>query len=72
MKKYEVTIYNKDVRDHVRDEKRHPHFDAGWADQRFLQIEARDADDARKAILRRHPERKGFVIVDITEIPDYQ
>lgn len=72
MNEYEITIYNQEVRDCVQDNKRHPQFDSGWADQRFLMIEAKDADNARKIIRRRHPERKGFVIVDIVEIPNYQ
>ncbi|PCI48092.1 MAG: hypothetical protein COB49_06370 [Alphaproteobacteria bacterium] len=72
MNEYEVTIYNKQVRDYVRDDKKHPQYDSGWADQRFLMIVAKDADDARNIIRRRHPEHKGFVIVDITQVPTYQ
>lgn len=72
MNKYEITIYNKEVRNYVQGNKKHPQYDSGWADQRFLMIEAEDADDARKIVNRRHPDHKGFVIVDITKTPDYQ
>ncbi|MBL4801836.1 MAG: hypothetical protein JKY45_08060 [Emcibacter sp.] len=68
MKNYEITIFNKHVREHAQDDKKHPQYDMGWADQRFLQVEARSSDEARKSILRRHPEHKGFVIVDVTEV----
>jgi hypothetical protein len=72
MNDYEITIYNKQVRDCVQDGKSHPHYDSGWADQRFIMVEAKDATDARNIVRRRHPEHKGFVIVDIIEIPRYQ
>jgi len=71
MKKYEITLYNQDVRDHIRDDKQHPQFDHGWADQRFMQIEADTPEEAQKIINRRYPERKGFVIVNIIEIPSF-
>jgi len=72
MKIYEITIYNKEVREHVQKGLEHRQYDAGWADQRFLQVEAHDADEARTIINRRHPDHKGFVIVDVTEVPNYQ
>ena len=72
MKKYEVAIYNKDVRDCIEDDKEHPQFDSGWAEQRYLQIDARDSDDARRGVHRRYPENKGFIIANILEIPDFE
>ena len=71
MKTFEITLYNEDVRHCIRNYKPHPKFDDGWADQRFLQIEAYDLADARKVTGRRYPERRGFVIVDILELPEF-
>ncbi len=72
MPTFEVIVYNKDVRDHVRDNKKHPHYDEGWGDQRFFQVKADNMDHVRKIMTGRHPPQKGFVIVDITEMPEYQ
>ena len=71
MKTFEVTIYNKDVRDLVQLGESHHQYDDGWADQRFIQIDAQDADQARKIIQGRHPAHKGFIIVDVMELPDF-
>ncbi len=71
MKNYEITLYNQDVRELVQGNEIHPNFDDGWADQRFLQIKASTVEDARKAIHRRYPERLGFVIVDVLEMPEF-
>jgi hypothetical protein len=72
MNKYEITLYNQIVRDLVRDNKSHHHYDSGWADQRFVQIGAHNEDDAKRVIHRRYPEQKGFVIVDVSEIPGFE
>ena len=72
MKTYEVTLYNQDVRAALKDGQSHAQYDDGWADQRFLQVEARDMAEARRKVLTRHPERQGFVIVDIIELPNFQ
>lgn len=72
MKKYEITLYNKAVREAVADGKSHRQYDDGWADQRFIQIEAHDSREARNIIHRRHPAHKGFVVIDVTRIPDFE
>ncbi len=72
VKLFEITIYNKDVRDVLLEGKSHPSFDDGWADQRFIQIEALDSNDARKAINLKYPKRNGFLITDVTEIPNFE
>ena len=71
MKTYETTVYNQHVRDALKDGHSHGQFDDRWADQRFVQVKADNIDEARTKILNRHPERKGFVIVNIVELPDF-
>lgn len=71
MKTYEATLYNKDVREAQKEGNLHPQFDAGWADQRYVQIKAQDLAEARHKIATRHPAKKGFVIVDVVELPDF-
>ncbi|PCI32861.1 MAG: hypothetical protein COB54_05595 [Alphaproteobacteria bacterium] len=72
MKTYEITLYNQDVRKALESGHSHTQYDDAWADQHFLQVEARDMAEARRRIQTRHPERQGFIIVDIIEIPDFQ
>ncbi|MCK5424889.1 MAG: hypothetical protein KAI89_05920 [Emcibacter sp.] len=71
MKTFEITIYNEEVRESVRTERTHPNYDDGWADQRFLQIEGKDLDDVKETIKRRYPKRRGFVVVEIMELPNF-
>lgn len=71
MQNFEVTLYNKAVRRLTEEGESHPQFDDGWGDQRFIQIEADSPEDARRKVFGRYPERKGFVIIDIIELPDY-
>lgn len=71
MKTYEITLYNKEVRKLVEQGDSHPQYDDGWADQRFIQLQAENEERARRLIHARHPARKGFVIIDILELPDF-
>ena len=71
MKTFEITIYNEEVREFVRTTRTHPNFDDGWADQRFLQVEADDLNDVKRKLNRRYPKRMGFVVVEILELPKF-
>lgn len=62
---YEVTIYNKDVRALVKDNKSHSHFDDHWADAQVRDIEAMTEAEAREKISERYPPLEGFVIEGI-------
>lgn len=71
VRNFEVAMYNKEVRELAKMNDTHPQFDEGWADQRFIPIEARDEDHARRMINLQFPPRRGFVIINIIELPDF-
>jgi hypothetical protein len=66
VKKFEVGIYNKVVRELVAKGERHRDLNDSWADMHYLEITARDEGDARTKIEARHPSEKGFVITSIS------
>ncbi|PHZ83983.1 hypothetical protein [Paremcibacter congregatus] len=72
VKSFEAAVYNKKVRDLVLMNESHPQFDDGWADQRFIPVEARDENQAKRMISLQFPEKKGFVLTNILEIPDFE
>ena len=67
-RRFEVSLYNQEVRTLVRGNQGPPHFDARWADQRVLDVVARDENEARRVIAERFPPEDGFVITDVMPI----
>ncbi len=63
---FEVSIYNKDVRSQVLDNRGHLCFDEQWADVRVRDVVARDENEARRLIAERFPPDDGFVITAVT------
>lgn len=67
---FEFSLYNSDVRELVEIGDVHPTLDDGWAEQRYIQISARNEEEARQKLRRRFPEDKGFVISSTTKFTD--
>lgn len=67
MPKYEVTVYNREVRQRVEDGGHHKHFTDDWADFRYIEISAANEDQARARLADRYPAKQGFVIDSIVE-----
>jgi hypothetical protein len=59
---FEVTLYNKDVRALVKDNKAHRFFEDRWADETLQNVVARDEAEARRLIAERYPPEAGFVV----------
>lgn len=70
MPKFEVTIFNKQVRDKVEDGEHHPHFTDDWADFRYVEIRAENEDQARAQVKARHPPERGFVIDNVVKVEE--
>ena len=70
MGKFEITIYNKQVREKVEEGEHHPHYTDDWADFRYVEIRANSEDQARALIKERHPPEKGFVIDSVTKVEE--
>ncbi len=67
---YEALLYNQVVRDLLQDDKHHHYLDDAWAENRYVEIEAEDEDQARAMLERHYPADIGFVIGEILEAPD--
>ncbi len=68
MTKFEIAIYNAEVRKKVADGEHHKLFKDDWADMRYIEIEADNEEQARALIEVMHPSARGFVIDEILEI----
>ena len=68
MAKFEIAIYNTEVRQKVADGERHKRFTDDWADMRYIEIEADNEEQARALVEVMHPNVQGFVIDEFLEI----
>lgn len=62
VKKFEVTIYNQDVRQKVQDGEHHKEFTDSWADFRYVDVCAENEEQVRSKMEERYPSSQGFVI----------
>lgn len=69
MAKFEVTVYNKEVRDKVREGEHHSRFKDDWADFHYIEINADSEAQARTRAEARYPKSQGFVIDSIQKNP---
>ncbi len=65
---FEITIYNKDVREKVEAGEHHSGFRDTWADFQYIEIAAADEEEARARIEEMHPSVQGFVIDDVRKV----
>ena len=65
MAMFEITIYNKEVREKVEAGEHHSRFADSWADFQYIEIEAANEKQARARVEEIHPSVQGFVIDDI-------
>ena len=63
---YEVAVYNKAVRDAMKEGERHPFLKDEWADIHWIEAGLTPAA-ARQKVEVRFPSARGFVITDIQE-----
>jgi hypothetical protein len=68
--KFEVVVFNQEVRDRVAVQEKHEGYEDEWADPHYIQVSAHDEDGARAKINRQHPPEHGFVITDITPVTE--
>ena len=63
--KFEVIVYNQEVRRLIDEERHHRHLADSWADNHHEEIAAETAEGARAKAERRYPAHQGFVIVEV-------
>lgn len=68
MPKFEVAIFNQQVREKVREGERHRDLSDDWADVHYIEVEAEDVSAARAKIQRKYPAERGYVIESVTSM----
>ena len=69
-KKFEVAVYNSEVRRLVKEGKRHRDLKDEWADTHYIEIQADDMQSARAKIANRYPENRGYVIEHVMPLSE--
>lgn len=62
MPKFEVAIFNREVRAKVREGDHHRDLDDRWADTHYITVTADDEIAARTSAESRYPPDRGYVI----------
>ena len=65
MAKFEIGLYNEEVRQRLKEGLRHRDLADSWGDIHYFEIEAEDAEEAKQKISRRYPPNRGYVIESI-------
>lgn len=65
MPKFEVGIYNEEVRARAREGLRHRDLSSDWADIHYYDVEAEDSGSARAKMARKYPAERGYVIESV-------
>ncbi len=65
---FEITIYNKEVREKVEAGEHHEGVRDYWADFQYIKIGAADEEEVRAMIETMHPSVQGFVIDDVRKV----
>ncbi len=68
MAKFEVAIYNEDVRNAVQEGERHKNLSDDWADIHYLEVNAASEGEARIKMLAKYPENLGYVIDSVAPV----
>ncbi len=67
MPKYEIAIFNAEVRDFVKRGESHERYEYSWADTHYIDVIAPGEEMARAKIEKQYPRHRGFVIENITK-----
>ena len=69
--KYEVVLFNTEVREMVAQGEHHRHLDDVWGENQHVEIRAVDIEDAKRKIGRRYPAHQGYEIVEVMHIQEF-
>ena len=68
MPEFEVAIYNEEVREKVRSGSWHRDLNDDWAEIHYIEVKAKDENDANQQILRKYPKNQGYVIESVIKV----
>lgn len=63
--KYEVGIYNRQVREALQEGEKHRHLSDEWADIHWIEMIAVDERDVRERLRVRYPPENGYVVTEV-------
>lgn len=66
--RFEVGIFNQDVRDALADGRRHRQLSDDWADMHFIEVMAKDREDARNIMTRRYTPHMGYIVAEVRQL----
>lgn len=68
MPKFEVSLYNKDVRKANQQGDQHELYEDSWSDLHYVETNAPDEAAARARIEKQYPSHRGFVIENVSQV----
>ncbi|RMF11885.1 MAG: hypothetical protein D6763_02010 [Alphaproteobacteria bacterium] len=71
LKKFEAAVYNEEVRACLAIGETHKGVGEEWAEVHYVELLARNLDDAKAMAARRFPASKGFVIREVEEMKEF-
>jgi hypothetical protein len=63
--KFEVGVFNQEVRDAMKIGERHPQLKDDWADIHWVDVMATDEKAARQKVNVQYPAARGYVITEV-------
>lgn len=72
MAKYEVVVFNQEVREKVKEGEHHRQFKDDWADLHYIEIDASNENNARERAEARYPSAQGFVIDAVQQLKGFE
>jgi hypothetical protein len=66
--RFEVGVFNAEVRAALKDGERHKELHDEWADIHYIEVRAPDQGEARARIERRYPPALGYVVTGVVKL----
>jgi hypothetical protein len=66
MPRFEIAVYNQEVATIVERGERHRRYGDGWAETRYIEINAPSLNEAHLRAQSRYPTSAGFVVQSVT------
>ncbi len=68
MPRFEIAVYNAEVADIVGRGETHKRYDEGWAETRYVEINAPSLNEAHLRAQSKYPTSAGFIVQSVTPL----
>jgi hypothetical protein len=68
MPRFEIAVYNAEVANIVSRGEHHKRFDDGWAETRYIEMNAPSLSEAHLRAQSKYPTSAGFVVQSVTPL----